>query len=247
MKKEQLMLLFFMGDHMRFLIIFLTCFWSLHSYAFQVQPMVAELKPSGSNSQQRIRVMNNSNEPLTIELTAFDLEINKAGDEELKLNEEDFLIIPMTTIVQPGKTQSVLVRYIGDPAISVSKSYRIAVDQVPVDINEIKQSGVGMSVSFRTLFNVVPEQATAKLLVKEKQLQQAGVWKILLENEGDKFIRLSQAKWLFKNQEEQLLLEGEELSKALSGKLLLPHSEREVTIKEPAKFSPQNSQLEVLF
>ena len=85
---------------MRFLIIFLTCFWSLHSYAFQVQPMVAELKPSGSNSQQRIRVMNNSNEPLTIELTAFDLEINKAGDEELKLNEEDFLIIPMTTIVQ---------------------------------------------------------------------------------------------------------------------------------------------------
>ena len=56
------MLLFFMGDHMRFLIIFLTCFWSLHSYAFQVQPMVAELKPSGSNSQQRIRVLFDSAE-----------------------------------------------------------------------------------------------------------------------------------------------------------------------------------------
>ena len=63
--------------------------------------------------------MNNSNEPLTIELTAFE-EINKAGDEELKLNEEDFSIIPMTTIVQMMKNQSVL-SYIGDPAISVSK------------------------------------------------------------------------------------------------------------------------------
>ena len=55
------------------------------------------------------------------------------------------------------------------PLYQYQRSYRIAVDQVPVDINEIKQSGVSMSVSFRTLFNVVPEQATAKLLVKEKQ------------------------------------------------------------------------------
>lgn len=209
--------------------------------------MVAELATNGTGSQQTLRVMNNTTEPLTIELSAYDLLINSEGDEKLKINEDDFLIIPMTTIIPPGKTQSVLVRYIGDPLIESSKAYRIAIDQVTVDLSLASRSGVGMSVSFRTLFNVVPKGAKASLTVKNIEQVEKGKWKVLLENDGNKFIRLSQAKWVFNNANNRFSLEGPELSKALAGKLILPHSSREVLISVPTEFNAESSNLQVLF
>ncbi|NHH88356.1 molecular chaperone [Pseudoalteromonas sp. MB47] len=232
---------------MRIIIFLVLTLLSFHGFTFQVQPMVAELATNGTGSQQTLRVMNNTTEPLTIELAAYELLINSKGEEKLKINEEDFLIIPMTTIIPPGKTQSVLVRYIGDPLIESSKAYRIAVNQVTVDLNLAKQSGVGMSVSFRTLFNVVPKGAKASLKVKNFEQVEKGKWKVLLENDGNKFIRLSQGKWVFKNANNRFLLEGPELSKALTGKLVLPHSSREVLINVPAEFNADSSNLQVLF
>ncbi|MBH0074462.1 molecular chaperone [Pseudoalteromonas sp. SWYJ118] len=228
-----------------FLIIFLLTSYS--SQAFQVKPMVAELESSGSQSQQTIRISNPSDSPLTIEISAFDLSINTQGDEVLKANEEDFLIIPMTTIIPPGESQSVIVRYIGEPMLESSKAYRIAIDQVSVDLEKTGQSGIGMSVSFRTLFNVIPKGAVAKLVVKDKRQADTGIWSVLLENTGNKYIRLSQAQWLIKGDDQELLLEGAELSKALTGKILLPKSSREVSIKIPTKFNAASSDLEVNF
>jgi P pilus assembly chaperone PapD len=215
--------------------------------AFQVKPMVAELESSGSQSQQTIRISNPSESPLTIEISAFDLLIAPNGDETLKANEDDFLIIPMTTIIPSGKSQSVIVRYIGEPILENSKAYRVAIDQVSVDLDKAEQSGVGMSVSFRTLFNVVPKGAEAKLLIKNKRQVDTETWSVLFENTGNKYIRLSQAQWLIKGNDQELLLEGAELSKALTGKILLPKSSREVSIKIPTRFNAENSDLEVNF
>ncbi|MBB1406362.1 molecular chaperone [Pseudoalteromonas sp. K222D] len=234
---------------MRYIILFtlIITFTSFSTVAFQVQPMVAELESMGSQSQQTMRILNTSNEPLTIEVSAHDLLITEEGNEDLVSNEEDFLIIPMTTIIPPGKSQSVIIRYIGEPIIEASKAYRITVNQVAVDVAEGTTSGFGMSVSFKTLFNVVPKNAEAKLVIKSKTQESNDIWKVLLENTGNKYIRLTQSQWVIKGNNEKLVLEGEDLSKALSGKLLLPNSSREVTIKIPAQFNAEQSELEVLF
>jgi len=182
-----------------------------------------------------------------MESTAYDLLITHQGDESLRENEDDFLIIPMTTIIPAGKSQSVIVRYIGEPVLSASKAYRLMIDQVKVNLQDDNTSGVGMSLSFRTLLNVGPQGAEAKLMIKSKAQAATGEWKVLLENTGNKYIRLSQAQWVIKGNNEKFVLEGESLSKALSGKLILPNSSREVTIKIPAKFNAEQSELEVLF
>ena len=232
---------------MRYIFLIIVLLISHTTEAFQVKPMVAELESSGSQSQQTIRISNPSDSPLTIEISAFDLLIAPNGDETLNANEDDFLIIPMTTIIPSGKSQSVIVRYIGEPILENSKAYRVAIDQVSVDLEKAGQSGVGMSVSFRTLFNVVPKGAEAKLLIKNKRQVDTETWNVLLENTGNKYIRLSQAQWLIKGDDQELLLEGAELSKALTGKILLPKSSREVSIKIPTKFNAASSDLEVNF
>ena len=232
---------------MRYIFLIIVLLNSYSTGAFEVKPMVAELESSGSQSQQTIRISNPSDSPLTIEISAFDLLIDPNGDETLKANDDDFLIIPMTTIIPSGQSQSVIVRYIGEPILENSKAYRVAIDQASVDLEKTGQSGVGMSVSFRTLFNVVPKGAEAKLLIKDKRQVDTETWSVLLENTGNKYIRLSQAQWLIKGDEQQLLLEGAELSKALTGKILLPKSSREVSIKIPTKFNAASSDLEVNF
>jgi len=232
---------------MRYIFLIALLLSTYATQAFQVKPMVAELETSGSQSQQTVRISNPSDSSLTIEISAFDLLIDTDGDETLSINEDDFLIIPMTTIIPPGKSQSVIVRYIGEPILKKSKAYRIAIDQVSVDLDKKGQSGVGMSVSFRTLFNVIPQGAQAKLIIKNKKQANADTWNVLLENTGNKYIRLSQAQWLIKGNEQELLLEGPELSKALTGKILLPKSSREVSIKIPTQFKAENSDLEVNF
>lgn len=220
---------------------------TFHCDAFQVQPMVAELAPNGSGAQQTLRVMNNSSSSLAIELTAFDLKIEPSGEEKLVQNEVDFFILPMTTIIPPGKSQSILIRYVGDPILASSKSYRIGVDQVMIDTGQSSQSGVGIATSFRTLFTVAPKGAKAKLVIEQKQQHQEGLWKVLLKNEGNKLLRLSKATWLIKQNDDTVNLAGEELSRSLSGKLLLPHSAREVFLKVPSQFKAEQSQLKVQF
>ncbi|WP_369922514.1 molecular chaperone [Marinomonas polaris] len=231
---------------MRYIIFFIFVFSSFPIFAFQVQPMVSEIQPTGSQSQQTIRVLNNSDKSLTVEIFALDLLVTKNGKEELRPNDDDFLIIPLTTIIPPGKTQSVIIRYIGEPVLSESKSYRIAINQVTVDLGELDGSGIGMALSFKTLLNVVPNDAKANLVIKNKEQVDKETWSVLLENKGNKFIRLSQAKWVVKNKGQVYKLEGQDLSRALDGKFLLPNSSRKVFIKIPSKFNAKKSDLEVV-
>ncbi|RBP82579.1 molecular chaperone [Marinomonas rhizomae] len=231
---------------MRYIIFFLFSLISLPIFAFQVQPMVSEIQPTGSQSQKTIRVFNNSDKPLTVEVFALDLLFSENGKEELRPNDDDFLIIPLTTIIPAGKTQSVIIRYIGEPILSESKSYRIAINQVTVDLGELDGSGIGMALSFKTLLNVVPNNAKANLLIKNKEQVGKDTWKVSLENTGNKFIRLSQAKWVVKNKDQIYILEGQKLSNVLDGKFLLPNSSREVFIKIPSAFDAKKSNLEVV-
>lgn len=235
------------GNSMHVLFIFIFCLLSFSVSAFQVIPMVADLSSQGSQSQQTLRITNPSDKPLTIDVSAFNMNISDTGVESLEINEEDFLIIPMTTIIPPGNSQSVIVRYIGEPIINHSKSYRITVEQVSVNLNENAQSGVGMSLSFRTLFNVVPDNAKANLIIKEKKQLAENQWGVLLENHGNKYVRLSKAQWNIKSKGKVLILEGMDLSRALSGKILLPNSKSNISISIPKEFQAADSELEVIF
>jgi P pilus assembly chaperone PapD len=246
MKKGSAITAFFIRKNiMKYIISFLLFVVSYSVFAFEVRPMVSEIKPSGSQSQQTMRVYNSTKDPLTIEIEAFDLLIDANGKESLKINGEDFLIIPITSIVQPGKSQSIIVRYIGDPVLSSSKAYRIAINQIPLSLDSSSSSGVTMAMNFNTLLNVVPDNAEANVSIKGKKQVSKGVWSVDLENTGNKFIRLTQSKWKIHNKDGEFVLEGKELSQSLSGKIMLPNSKSTVLVRVPSQFNASDSDLEV--
>lgn len=231
---------------MKYIVAFLLFVVSYSVLAFEVSPMVSEIKPSGSQSQQTMRVYNSTKDPLTIDIEAYNLSINSNGEEKLTVNDEDFLIIPITSIIQPGKSQSVIVRYIGEPVLSSSKAYRIAINQIPIKLDSSLGSGVAMAMSFQTLLNVVPDDAEAAIVIKDKKQVAKGVWSVDLENTGNKFIRLTQSKWMIQNKDEKIVLEGKELSQSLSGKIVLPKSNSTVQIRIPSQFNASESDLKVV-
>ncbi|WP_372858861.1 molecular chaperone [Pseudoalteromonas sp.] len=233
---------------MRILLLLLTLLSisPFAAYTFQVEPMTAELRPFGSESQVLLRITNTSNEKLTAEISSFDLLINSQGEEELVLNEGDFLIIPMTVIIAPGKSQSIVVKYIGEPVLTESITYRIDIRQLGVNLGKGNLASVGVNYNFQTLYSVVPEQASAQLVIKSKKQASAGIWKVKLANTGNKYARLLNTQWIIEGQNDKLVLDGRSLSDALAGKLLLPNSSREVSLKVPGQFNAVLSKLTVV-
>lgn len=225
------------------IIVLLTPFYT---FTFEVQPMLADLEPMGGQSQVNLRITNTSDQTLTVEVSSLGLQIAPSGEEKLVINNEDFLIIPMTAIIVPGKSQSVIVKYIGEPLLAESKSYRINVQQLAVNLEENQNKGVGLNFYFQTLYNVVPKNAKAKLTIKNKQQSAEGVWDIQLENKGNKYIRLTKTKWVIEGQNEKLVLDGQRLNDALSHKILLPNSSRTVSLKVPPQFNAMLSKLTVV-
>jgi len=109
------------------------------SFAQRVEPMVFELAASGSKSTTSLRVNNNKSAPLTIEVEPSRISLDESGNETRTLAEDDFLIYPPQTILQPGKTQVIKVKYVGDPTIDASQAYRISVKQLPVNLKPLIQ------------------------------------------------------------------------------------------------------------
>lgn len=231
---------------MRNILLIIILLIPFYTFTFEVQPMMADLEPLGRQSQVNLRITNTSEQTLTLEISSSDLQIAPTGEEKLVVNNDDFLIIPMTTIVLPGKSQSVIVKYIGEPLLEESKSYRINVRQLAINLEEKQSKGVGLNFYFQTLYNVVPKNAKAKLAIKNKQQAAEGVWDIQLENKGNKYIRLTKRKWVIEGQNEKLILDGQRLNAALSHKLLLPNSSRTVSLKVPPQFNALLSKLTVV-
>ncbi|MDN2481837.1 hypothetical protein [Vibrio agarivorans] len=201
-----------------------TC--STLSFAYSVQPMVSEISPSGSNSQLMMKVENTSTEPLELQIDPYHLQFNENQTEELVEAYDDILVIPPTVTVQPGQFQSILVRYIGDPSILTSKSYRVVFDQAEVQNNADKgQSSIKMKYQFLTLLNVKPANSSPDIK-HERTYTDNGKWFLELTNNGTSYARLSRMEWKVGSPGSLLAISANDIRSHVSGNLLLPQQTR---------------------
>lgn len=107
-------------------------------YAFELFPMVASYSDQGSKSEQFFQVNNTTGQPLPLEIFVKQRDVS-GENAELLSDSDDFFIFPPQALIQPGKTQMVKVKYIGDP-INISKSYRIVFSQLPIKDDATKSS-----------------------------------------------------------------------------------------------------------
>lgn len=193
--------------------------------AYRVEPMIAEMEPIGKRAQMTMRIDNTSSKPLTVELYPLSMTMDEYGNETISPADDDLLVIPVTAIVKPGRSQSVMVRYLGDPSISQSKAYRVAVKQVKVENSHEESGQMGLLLQFNTLVNIRPKNTNPKLSIRSVK-QKDAKWLVEVENKGNSYGRLSRTNWTLDDGNNSLYLRGVEISKLIAGTLVLPYSTR---------------------
>lgn len=161
--------------------------------AYQVAPMIYDLKPSGAGAATIIRVRNDGDKPLTIELEVEKRAFDENAVESRTPADDDFVIFPLQAVVQPGKVQAVRVQYIGKPDIAQSQTYLVTVKQVPVALPDQKQSGVQMVFNFSTMASVTPEGAKANVELVSSVRDAKGL-ELRLRNTGTRYANLVSSK-----------------------------------------------------
>lgn len=197
---------------------------SLPAHAMRVKPMIADIQPIGKESQIIMRIDNPTTIPMMVVVQPTRIAMSIDGLETWLPADDDLLIIPNTTVVQPGASQPILVRYLGDPTIDQSVSYRVSYKQVETKYS--KDSGVGVLVNFNTLIHVVPSNTQPVLKVNSVTAEDSGTWKVKIENSGNRYARLSKTNWTINNGGEVNNIVGKELKNIVEGNLILPRSVR---------------------
>ncbi|CAH8241515.1 molecular chaperone [Vibrio aestuarianus] len=229
----------------KYLGLFALLMMSSVANAYKVQPMVAEITPIGKGSQMTMRIDNTSQQPLTVEFIPLSMSMDEMGNETTKPADDDLLVIPVTAIIPPGRSQSVMVRYLGNPSISQSQSYRIAVKQVKVERADTDETAsIGVLMQFNTLLNVRPKNTNPAMKV-ERVEQKDGKWLVEITNDGKSYGRLSKTNWRITDHNQSLFLPGSDISKFLAGTLILPKSKRIFVMQPLEGFDAQSTSIEI--
>ena len=205
--------------------------WSTPTHATRVQPMSADITPIGKGAQLTMRVDNTSSKTQTMEIVPALIEVAADGSETWIEDTDDLLVVPVTAIVPPGRSQTVMVRYIGEPTIKSSRSYRVSFKQVPVSLSNSGQKGVGIQLNFNTLINVIPHRTEAEVAVRSITRDDDQHWRVEVENTGQRYARLTKTTWSISDGKgNQQQIDGASLHTKGQSNLLLPHTRRVIRV-----------------
>jgi fimbrial chaperone protein len=204
------------------------------AHAYQVSPMIYDMKPTGQGASTVIRVNNTNTAPITIEMVAERRLFDEAGKESREPADKDFVLFPPQAVVQPGATQAVRIQYVGTQTLTQSSTYTVTVKQVPVQLPNDGKSGVQFVFNFSTVANIVPDGA--KPSVVAKSLVSSGkVLKLTLHNSGTKYANLALSNVELSGGTFKSTIKEENWRKALGSSWILPGGTRVIELPKPDK------------
>lgn len=229
----------------RWLVFFLLSFTCVSAQAFKVEPMSAEMAPFGKRAQMSMRIENSSSDTLTVELYPLSMTMDEYGQETITAADEELLVIPVTAIIAPGRSQSVMVRYLGDPSITESKAYRVAIKQVAVERASQESGQVNFLLQFNTLINVRPQNTSPQLAIKSVKKSDNNKWLLEILNTGDSYGRLTKTNWRVTDGTHSTYLKGTDIAKRIPGTLILPNSTRYLEMLPLDDFNVQSLSIQI--
>jgi fimbrial chaperone protein len=145
--------------------------------------MVTSVAPVGRASSQAFRVVNTSTEqPVAVELYMAKRDVAPDGTEtwNREVGEENFLLYPPQTILQPGEEQVVRVTWLGEAKPDYELAYRLIAEQVPVDfapepeptIVEGRQIRINSLVRYAGSVYITPENVAPDVVIESAEYQQ---------------------------------------------------------------------------
>jgi fimbrial chaperone protein len=203
------------------------------AHAYQVSPMIYDMKPSGRDASAVIRVNNTNTTAITVEIEAEKRLFDETGKESREAADKDFVLFPPQAVIQPGATQAVRVQYVGEQKLDKSVTYTITVKQVPVKLPNDGKSGVQFVFNFSTVANIVPDGA--KPVIETQLTGEGKKLKLVLKNTGNKYANLALSNVDLAGGAFKMTIKDDEWRKALGTSWILPGGTRVVELAKPDK------------
>lgn len=167
------------------------------AHAIDVSPMVMRITPSGPNSSYRLSVKNTDDQPVTVEIQVFRMEVDVDGKRTLTEELNDLVIFPPQSIIPPNREQVVQVRFVGRP--DTIGMYLVRVGQLPItfatDSETPRGAAVQIAFNINTHVLVAPAEAESDLNITSSRREPNGDLLIVAENRGAGFASLRQARY----------------------------------------------------
>ncbi|MXO93865.1 fimbria/pilus periplasmic chaperone [Erythrobacter arachoides] len=214
--------------------------------AYDLTPIVVQLKPNGAGSSQTMVITNSHGVPIAIEIQAFQRTQMPTGEDQLEPEDEDLIVYPPQMVIPPNSSQSFRVQWVGDPAPERELAYRIVTQQLPIRFEERIDADRAADLTVRYRYEaalyILPDGAepSARLVSVERVRDEAGVesLELAIVSEGtmrailhEPVIELTAAGG------SALELTGDAIT-PLEGLNILPGVERRVRIAAPAQLPP---------
>lgn len=221
--------------------------------AYDLQPIVIQLAPSGAGSSGTVVITNSHDEPIAIEVRAYRRSQNPDGTDERTPENENIIITPPQMVVAPGASQAVRLRWIGDSNPERELAFRIVTEQLPIALGP-RQTGEAManlSLAYRyeaALYVVSPGATPAARITRAAPIEaEDGTRWIELDiaSEGTRRAILDQPSLVIAPQSgEPTILDGDVVA-SLVGLNILSGGYRTVRLPWPAAlpFGPIEAEL----
>lgn len=169
------------------------------AWALGVTPVTVTVEAVGRRASTQINVSNGDAANLPVELVVTKVELQPNGEVKRTPAPDQFLILPPQAVVPPGGVQVFRVQYVGDPALAESQAFEIAVDQVPVQVEQ-KTPGAMMQIvySIGALAVVAPPGTQSKVSIERAEIVKndkgESVASISFHNDGQRHAFLSEGR-----------------------------------------------------
>lgn len=211
--------------------------------AFQFNPLSQVFTPTGSDSTQSYEIVNDTDEPIAIEVSAVSSEINLTGEESFTDAEDDFLVYPPQMILAPNEVQTVRVTWLGNPAPTQELTYRLIAEQLPINLLDPEaevptQTHGEITLTFRYIASVFirPQDVAPEvsLVSVEPTVTDSGETKlsVTLENQGNGNARLNDWQLELVGQGQTVQLTPG-LAREIKGRVILPGHQRQFELTWP--------------
>jgi fimbrial chaperone protein len=188
---------------------------------------------------------------LTLEISVSKRIVDATGKETNVDADNDLIVLPPQVVIPARGSQKFRLQYSG-AALASGSAYTMMIKQVPVDLPDMKKSGIRFLVNFGVGIYVNQADAAADIrVVSVSQDKAPDQLAILVQNAGNRTISLALGKWsVTDTRGTSFALTQQDLATAQQSFVMPGKFQRRFVVKKPkgfqaggdmkAKFEPSN-------
>lgn len=226
-----------------FQLILVYVFFQNISFAFNLSPLSQSIEIGKNLNTVIYQIENKNKEPIAVESSLKVRNMKEDGKEDLpEVKESDFLIYPTQLILKPGEKRGLKIQYLGNLDIKEELAYRVLVEQLPIDFERRKQTGVKLLLRYLGALYVTKDDFKGNIVVSKFESTKEDL-KFSVKNSGNKHIVFKNLSLEIINGKEKIKLSSEQLE-GFIGENILAKMSRVFSVKNTlGKTIPEGSKV----